>query len=89
MHWVRWGVLVAALLLAASCSSGVSTTPSPGTPQTTQLTVPPGGTLRVIVTLAGSFVPEGELVDAAALDRLLRSQRVVAVLEDTAQSQNG
>jgi hypothetical protein len=133
MRWVRWGVLVAALLLTASCSSGVGTTPSPGTPQSTLLTkVPSGGTLRVIVTLAGSFVPEGDLadesarqdqrrairaaqdavlaelpssgvqavlryahtpqlaltVDAAALERLLRSQRVTAVQEDTAQSQN-
>jgi hypothetical protein len=136
MHWVRWGVLAAALLLTASCSSGASTTPEslPSTPQSTLLSrVPSGGTLRVIVTLAGSFVPEGELadesarqvqrrairaaqdavlaelpssgvpavrrfvytpqlaltVDAAALDRLLRSQRVAAVQEDTAQSQNG
>lgn len=138
MHWVRWGVLVAALLLTASCSSGESTTPgcqpSPGsTPQSTLLSrVPPGGSLQVIVTLAGTFVPEGELadesarqvqrrairaaqdavlaelpssgvhavrrfvytpqlaltVDAAALERLLRSQRVAAVQEDTAQSQH-
>jgi hypothetical protein len=133
MHWVRWSVLLAALLLTASCSSGASTTPSPGTPQSSLLTkVPSGGTLRLIVTLAGSFVPEGELadesarqdqrrairaaqdavlaelpssgvkavlryaytpqlaltVDAAALERLLRSQRVAAVQEDTAQSQN-
>jgi hypothetical protein len=129
MHRVRWGVLAAALLLMASCSSGESATP-PGTLLTT---VPPGGTLRVIVTLAGSFVPEGRLVDesarqdqrrairaaqdavlaelpssgvqtvlryaytpqlaltvdAAALERLQRSQRVAAVQEDTAQSQNG
>ncbi|NEA32826.1 hypothetical protein [Streptomyces sp. SID13031] len=140
MHWVRWGVLAAALLLAASCSSGASTTPdaqqpSPGsTPQSTLLSrVPPAGTLPVVVTLAGTYVPEGELadesarqaqrrairaaqdavlaelpssgvravrrfaftpqlaltVDAAALERLLRSQRVAAVQEDTAQSQHG
>jgi hypothetical protein len=136
MHWVRWGALAAALLLLASCSSGASTTPepSPSTPQNTLLSkVPSGGTLRVIVTLAGTFVPEGELpdesarqdqrrairaaqdavlaelpssgvpavrrfaytpqlaltVDAAALERLLRSQRVAAVQEDTTQSQHG
>lgn len=135
MRWVRIGVLAAALLLPAACSSGESTTPgtepSP-TLQTTLLSkVPPGGTLRVIVTLTGPFVPEGELadeparlaqrraikaaqdavlaelpssgvravrrfaytpqlaltVDAAALERLLRSPRVAAVQEDTAQSQ--
>lgn len=135
MHWVRSGALVAALLLPASCSSGESTKQgvspsSPSLPQSTLL-VPPGGTLPVIVTLTGTFVPEGELadesarlaqrraikaaqdavlaelpssgvravrrfaytpqlaltVDAAALDRLLRSQRVAAVQEDTAQSQ--
>lgn len=95
--------------------------------------VPPGGSLRVIVTLSGSFVPEGNLpdepsrrsqrrdisaaqtavlaelsafevrnvrrfvytpqlaltVDAAALRELLRSPRVAAVAEDTAQSQTG
>jgi hypothetical protein len=157
MRWVRCGLLVAALVLAAACSSGESTPPGaePGTPPTSPSTsstsstptspstpsspgelvsrIPPGGTLRVIVTLSGSFVPEGELpdeaarqaqrqaisagqtavldelastrvsdvrrftytpqlaltVDAAALERLLRSRRVAAVQEDTAQSQTG
>lgn len=130
MRWVRIGVLAAALLLAASCSSGESTKPE-ASPTTKVAKVSPGGTLPVIVTLAGTFVPEGELadeparlaqrraikaaqdavlaelpssgvrvvrrftytpqlaltVDAAALERLLRSHRVAAVQEDTAQSQ--
>ncbi len=133
MRWVRIGVLVAALSLSASCSSGESTKPpvEPTSQSILVSKVPPGGTLPVIVTLTGTFVPEGELadeparlaqrraiksaqdavlaelpssgvravrrfaytpqlaltVDAAALERLLRSQRVAAVQEDTAQSQ--
>jgi hypothetical protein len=127
-------MLAAALLLPASCSSGEGTKPGADPSPTTLVSkIPPGGTLPVIVTLAGAFVPEGELadeparlaqrraikaaqdavlaelpssgvravrrfaytpqlaltVDAAALERLLRSQRVAAVQEDTAQSQTG
>jgi roadblock/LC7 domain-containing protein len=114
-------VLAAALLLAAAWSSQAGTAPreEPST--------------AVVVTLAGNYVPDGELpdeparlaqrlairvaqdavlaelpasgvravrrfaytpqlaltVDAAALERLLRSQRVAAVQKDTAQSQHG
>ncbi len=147
MHRIRCRLLAAVLvLLTASCSSGESTTSSTRSPQAPSASptqqspsgslasrISPGGSLRVIVTLAGSFVPEGELpdeaarvaqrsaisdaqsavlkelaptrvsairrfaytpqlaltVDAAALEQLLRSQRVAAVQEDTAQSQPG
>lgn len=130
MRWFRCCLLAAALLLLpVACSSGESTQP----PATPGLSVTPGGVLPVIVTLAGDFVPEGELaddaarleqrrriraaqdavleelgadrvgnvrrfaytpqlaltVDAAALARLLRSPRVAAVQEDTAQPTMG
>jgi hypothetical protein len=116
-----------------STSSTSSTSSTPSSPGELVSRIPPGGTLRVIVTLSGSFVPEGQLpdeaarqaqrraisaaqtavldelastrvsdvrrfaytpqlaltVDATALERLLRSRRVAAVQEDTAQSQTG
>lgn len=131
MRWFRCCLLTAALVVTVACSSGESTEP---TPQNTLLSrVSAGGTLPVIVTLAGDFVPEGALpddtarqaqrrrisaaqsavleeleqnrisavrrfaytpqlaltVDAAALTQLLRSKRVAAVQEDTAQPTMG
>ncbi|MDX6279598.1 MAG: hypothetical protein QOH03_669 [Kribbellaceae bacterium] len=78
MRWVRWGVLVAALLLTprairAAQDAVLAELPSSGVP----------------AVLRYAYTPQLALtVDATALERLLRSQRVAAVQEDTAQSQN-
>ncbi len=56
MGWVRCGLFAAGLLIVASCTTGPGSTP----------TEPPSGeSRRVIVTLAGTFRPEGDLGDQA------------------------
>ncbi|GAB3925365.1 hypothetical protein GCM10029976_018510 [Kribbella albertanoniae] len=57
MGWIRCGLFAAGLLIVASCTTGTGSSPS----------APPSAVpdVRVIVTLAGDFRPEGELGDQA------------------------
>ncbi|TDD19419.1 hypothetical protein E1218_24145 [Kribbella turkmenica] len=65
-RWYVFVVAVCCLLAAAACTPDGGSLPAP-TPQENLLSrVPPGGTLPVIVTLEGRFVPEGQLPDEAA-----------------------
>ncbi|MFB6722399.1 hypothetical protein ACFCV3_19640 [Kribbella sp. NPDC056345] len=56
MGWIRCGLFAAGLLIVASCTTGTGSTPTE---------TPSGESRRVIVTLAGSFRPEGDLGDQA------------------------
>jgi hypothetical protein len=73
---MRWMLFAAGLFVVVSCTTGTGSTPS----------APPGQ--RVIVTLAGSFRPEGDLGDQARQEqrKAIRTAQD-AVLAEVPQAQ--
>lgn len=67
MRWIRVATAVAAIVLVvAACGAEDTSSPAP-TPDSSLLgRVPVGGSLPVIITLAGRFTPEGNLPDDRA-----------------------
>jgi hypothetical protein len=77
LRWIRLATaVVAVLLVTTACSADEGSSPSP-TPESSLLgRIPPGGSLPVIVTLAGHFTAEGDLPDEHA--RQVQRQKISA-----------